>query len=57
MGRWNERDELGAFRMVVEIFGGERVGVDVHMCCPREEMDFSVVVLVALDMEKLEGNS
>jgi hypothetical protein len=36
--------------MVVKIFGGERVGVDIHLCRPRQEMYFVGVVLVALNM-------
>jgi hypothetical protein len=55
----DEWNDLGRCRPVVEVVGGASVGMTVHLCFPRKLGDWSVVVLVALDVEacKLEGKT
>jgi hypothetical protein len=44
----------GRCRPVVEAVGGASVGMAVHLCFPRKLGDWSVAVLVALDVETCE---
>jgi hypothetical protein len=54
---WNEWHNFGRFGMVVETVGCKSVGADIHLCLRWQQVHFSVVILVAPNMQTLEGDT
>ena len=53
-GSGDEGDERRWNGVVVEIFCGKRVGVDIHLSFPWKKVDFSGVILMAFNVQMLE---
>ena len=41
--------------MEVEVVSRKMIGSDIHLCFPWKQVDLGVVVLMALDVNELEG--